>query len=171
MASTSLPNYPAELLWNGRQATQDFEPDEALYYRVPKFDERGRVSPQDVTPCPDTSVNRSKYQGCRPEHVLYARFPQFLGHRVAQFLVRDIPPVLVSGNNEQVRFSIVHDPVKPPEEQYENYAHSEIRASIGGQLSTKVSSKVKREYRQILADAMNRELAQGQPPQPTANIG
>jgi len=149
-------------LWNGRQADQNFEPDEPLYYRVPAFVE-GKVSPQDVTPCPDTSVNRSLYAGCRPEHVLFARFPRFLTHEVAQFRVSDIPPTLLTGDNQQVDFSIVHDPVGPPEEQNENYAHCEIRAFAGGQRTTKISSKVKREYRQMLTDAMNRELAQGQP--------
>jgi hypothetical protein len=82
---------------------------------------------------------------------------------VAQFRVRDIPPKLLTGENEEVNFSIVHDPTGPPEEQYENYAHSEIRSYSGGQRTTKISPKVKREYRQILTDAMNRELAQGQP--------
>lgn len=149
-------------MWNGRQADQTFEPDEPLYYRVPTFFQ-GKVSPQDVTPCPDTSVNRSRYAGSRPEHVLFARFPQFLKHEVAQFLVRDIPPTLLTGANEQVNFSIVHDPTGPPEEQNENYAHSEIRAFVGGNRATRISDKVKREYRQILTDAMNRELAQGRP--------
>jgi hypothetical protein len=169
LASSSPPNYPPELLWNGRQPDQTFGLDEALYYRVPAFDERGRVSPQDVTPCPDTSVNRSKYS--QPEHVLYARFPRFLGHRVVQFRVRDIPPTLVSGDNEQLSFLIVHDPVMPPVEENENYAHSEIRAFLNGERTVKITNKVKREYRQILADAMNRELIQGQPPQPTAEAG
>jgi hypothetical protein len=149
-------------LWNGRQADQSFAPDEPLYYRVPAF-VQGKVSPQDVTPCPDTSVNRSKYAGSRPEHVLFARFPQFLKHESAQFRVGDIPPTLLTGDNEQINFSIVHDPTRPPEEQNENYAHCEIRAFIGGQRTSRISSKVKREYRQLLTDAMNRELAQGQP--------
>jgi len=165
LASTS-PNYPAELLWNGRQADQHFEPDEPLYFRVPAF-VQGKVSPQDVTPCPDTSVNRSRYAGSRPEHVLFARFPKYLKDEVAQFRVGDIPPMLLTGDNEKITFSIVHDPTGPPEEQNENYAHSEIRAFIGGQRTKKISSKIKREYRQILTDAMNRELAQGQPQRTT----
>jgi hypothetical protein len=149
-------------LWNGRQAEQNFSPDEILYYRVPAL-VFGKVSPQDVAPCPDTSVNRSAYEGSRPEHVLYARFPQFLKHEVAQFRVRDIPSPLLTGKSEEVNFSIVHDPVKPPEEQNENYAHSEIRAFMGGRRVASISDKVKREYRQILTDAMNRELALGSP--------
>ena len=71
----------------------------------------------------------------------------------------------MTGDNEQIQFSIVHDPVGPPEEHNENYAHCEIRAAVNGQRTLKISGKVKREYRQILADAMNRELAQGQPEQ------
>jgi hypothetical protein len=110
------------------------------------------VSVQDVVPCPDTSVNRGKYS--RPEHVLFARFPLYLGQQVAQFQVRDIPAPLVSGTGEQFQFAIAHDPVRPPEEANENYAHSEIRAFNAGVRTRKVSPKVQKEFRQILSERM-----------------
>ena len=34
--------------------------------------------------------------------------------------------MLVSGSNDPIEFAIVHDPVRPPEEQNENYAHCEL---------------------------------------------
>jgi hypothetical protein len=146
------PEYPSELLWNGRLPDQNFAPDELLYYRVPKFDDRGKVSVQDVAPCPDTSVNRGKYS--RPEHVLFARYPLYLRQQVAQFHVSDIPEYLLSGIGERIRFVIEHDPVRPPEEQYENYSHSEIRAFNGTVRAKKVSPKVQKEFRQIISELM-----------------
>jgi hypothetical protein len=153
LASTLIPpEYPTELLWNGRLPDQNFTPDELLYYRVPKFDDRGKVSVQDVTPVPNMSVNRGKYS--LPQHVLFARFPMYLGQQVAQFQVADIPPTLTSGTGEVFTFGIVHDPVRPPEEPNENYAHSEIRAFFAGVPNDRVPSKIKKEFRQILSELM-----------------
>jgi hypothetical protein len=151
LASTLIPEYPRELLWHGRGPDQNFEPDEPLYYRVEKFDGRGKVSVLDVH-CPDMSVNRGKYS--QPEHVLYAKLPQFLGHRVARFYVRDIPGQVRSGDGRDFRFAIVHEPIRPPEELDENYAHSEIHAFLGGERKKRVSNLVSKEFRQILSERM-----------------
>jgi hypothetical protein len=105
------------------------------------------------------SVNRGKYS--RPEHVLCARFPAYLSHQVAQFKVTDIPPTLTSGTGGMFTFAIVHDPVGPPQEPNENYAHSEIRAFVAGVRNDRVPSKVKKEFRQIVSELMRPVPRQG----------
>jgi hypothetical protein len=151
LASSFIPDYPPELLWNGRSPDQDFQPDELLYYRVPAFDEQGKVSAIDVL-CPDTSVNRSKYS--RPEHVLYARLPKFLDWKVAEFRVSDIPAIVEHPDPKDARkfnFRIFHDPIKEPDE---NYAHCEIRAFHDKGRKKRLPSLVEKLFRQILSERM-----------------
>jgi hypothetical protein len=110
LAASSIPNYPEELLWNGRQPDQTFDANEFLFYRVTALDERGKVGSVDVM-CPNTSVNRGKYS--RPIHVLYARLPRFLNWRVVEFRVGEIPGELEHPDGRKFQFKIVHDPVQP----------------------------------------------------------
>lgn len=142
-----MPEPPAELRWNGRVADQSFEADESLYYRVPQLDGRGRVSGVDIR-CPDTSVNRGKYS--RPEYLLW----KWVDHGVVEFLVGDIPTPILSSDGQGFDFKIVHDPVKPPEEPYENFAHSEIRAFRDSDRRLTMPKLVKKEFRQALSDRM-----------------
>lgn len=153
MPLTSQPDYPDELLWNGRGVDPVFDPTELLYFRVKSVDERGKVSGIDI-PCPDTSVNRGKYS--QPEYVLYARLPLYLDYKVMQFLVRDIPTTVISGDGRPFEFRIVHDPltVKPPEDLDENYAHSEIRVFLKGTRGKNIPEKVRKVFRQTLSERM-----------------
>jgi hypothetical protein len=151
LAASSIPNYPEELLWNGRQPDQTFDANEFLFYRVTALDERGKVGSVDVM-CPNTSVNRGKYS--RPIHVLYARLPRFLNWRVVEFRVGEIPGELEHPDGRKFQFKIVHDPVQPPIEPDENYAHSEIRAVHNQQPSKRLPGLVDKLFRQLLADCM-----------------
>jgi hypothetical protein len=152
LASSSIPRYPSELLWNGRQPDQVFDPDESLFYRVNEVDHRGKVGSVDVILCPNTSVNRGKYS--KPVHVLYAQLPKFLAWKVMEFRVRQIPLELEHPDRRVFRFELVHDPVRPPIEPDENYAHSEIRAFHQGQPSKRLPGLVEKKFRQVLADFM-----------------
>jgi hypothetical protein len=154
LASSSTPDC-AKLLWDGRTPDQNFDkPDELLYYRVEKFDELGRVSPFDIR-CPDTSVNWQRYSN--PEHVFCARFPKYIGHKVAQITVRDAQQTVVHPDDgRRFDFKVEHDPVKPPIEPDENYAHCEIHGFHNQQRWTKknLPGRIDKMFRQILADLM-----------------
>lgn len=147
---------PQDLYWSGRVPDQVFLPDELLYFRVPGFNEHGNVDAAHI-PFPDTSVNRSKYSS--PEHLLLVRYPQFIDQKVAQFFVRDIPSSAVSGDKKRTfDIKIVHDPVRPPEELEENYAHSEIQSFDGPARCAKLSRAAEKYVREILGRSMNRAL-------------
>jgi hypothetical protein len=148
LATSSIPNYPEELLINGRSPDEIFEADELLFYRAPKLDERGKIGSVDVI-CPNTSVNRGKYS--KPIHTLYCRFPQFINWFVLEIRVGDVPKELQSGDGKKLQFFPVHDPTPPPEE---NYAHAEIRALLEQQPKKRWSALVEKQFRQILADRM-----------------
>jgi hypothetical protein len=152
LAASSIPSYPADLLWNGRAPDQNFDLDELLFYRVPEVDDIGKIGSIDVIFCPNTSVNRGKYS--KPVYSLYARMPKFLDWRVMEFRVGDIPDELEHPDKRRFQFRIAHDPVKPPEELDENYAHAEIRAWHKDERPKRLPGLVEKEYRQILADIM-----------------
>jgi hypothetical protein len=151
LSSSSTPDYPAELLWNGRGIDDVFSPEEFLYYRVQDFNELGKVNVSEVR-FPDTSVNRGKYSS--PEHVLFAQWPRFVNSKVAQMQVKDIPANKRSGDGTQFDVKVVHNPVKPPEEEDENYAHSEICCFVGTQKRKNVPDLVRKFVRQKIADSM-----------------
>jgi len=157
LSASSIPNYPRELLWNGRQPDQNFEADELLFYRAKALDERGKVGSVDVM-CPNTSVNRGKYS--KPVHVLYAKLPRFLNWHVLEFHVGDIPAELQHPDGRKFQFVVVHDPVKPPIEPDENYAHSEVRALQNQQSCKRLPGLVDKQIRQFLADRMERVPAE-----------
>jgi hypothetical protein len=148
LATSSIPDYPEELLINGRGLDETFEPDELLFYRAPNLDERGKIGSVDVI-CPNTSVNRGKYS--KPIHVLYCSFPKFINWFVLELHVRDVPTELQSGDGKRFQFILVHVPVTHPDE---NYAHAEIRALVDQQPKKKWSAMVEKQFRQILADRM-----------------
>jgi len=142
--------YPEELLWKGRVPDQSFDPEELLYFRTPGFNESGHVDAAHIR-FPDTSVNRGKYSS--PQSVLFAKIPQFLNYQVAKFQVRDIPANVRSGDARVFDISIVHDPVKPPEEE-ENYAHSEIRCFHQGVRRSRIPPAAEKYVREIIGMAM-----------------
>lgn len=141
-------NYPEELLWNGRSLDPDFDPEEYLYIRVQYVDEYGRFTNLDVKG-PDTSFNRAKYS--KPAHVLYARYPMFLEWHVGGLQVKEIPGPLYSGDKRKFDFQVEHVPVRPPEEENENYSHSEVRSYVAAVRQKKLPSKVGKEYRELMA--------------------
>ncbi len=151
MPDSSIPSYPEELLWQGREPDQVFDDDEYLFYRAKAVDERGKLGSVDVM-WPNVSVNRGKYS--KPIHVLYAKLPMFLSWLVMEFHVRDIPPELIHPDQRKYQFAPVHDPVKPPIEPDENYAHAEIRMFQNQQPTNKAPELVKKQFRQLLADRM-----------------
>jgi hypothetical protein len=149
--STLPPDYPSELLWNGREPNQNFAPDEFLYYRVKDFDLQGKVSPEYIQ-CPDMSVNRGTCS--QPIHVLYAKLPRYLHYKVAQFQVSDIPSQTTSDDGQVLDFRIVHDPTVQSEDTDENFSHSEIRGFRGGERRIKIPSTARKQYQMRLRSAM-----------------
>jgi hypothetical protein len=150
------------LLWNGRTADQDFSSEELLFHRVEKFDERGKITAIETIRCPNTSVNRSKYS--EPKHALCGQNGRFLSWKVAQFYVRDVSISLTNPNDGTIfDFKVVHNPVVQPDE---NYAHCEIRAFVTEHQKKRWPPIVEKQFRQIIADAINRELSLRLPVQP-----
>lgn len=145
------PDYPQELLWKGRNPDQSFQVDELLYFRTPAFNESGHVDGNWI-PFPDTSVNRGKYSS--PRSVLFARYPKFLNQKVAEFAVGDIPKSVTTGDGRIFDIRIEHDPVKPPQELFENYSHCEIRCFQNNTRSTRVSDAAKKFVREVLGAKM-----------------
>ena len=157
MSASSIPNYPQELLWNGRAPDQKFASDELLFYRAKEVDGQGKIGSVDVM-CPNTSVNRGRYS--KPIHVLYARLPQFLQWHVMEMRVDEVPPELQHPDGRKFQFTLVHDPVKPPVEPDENYAHTEIRAFHNQQPSKRLPGLVEKQIRQMIADRMQKVPAE-----------
>jgi hypothetical protein len=151
LSASSIPSYPLELLFNGRLPDETFAPDEPLFYRAKEVDKGGKIGSVDVM-CPNTSFNRGKYS--KPVHVLYAKLPQFLKWHVMEMRVDEVPPELQHPDGRKFQFTVVHDPVKPPVEPDENYAHSEIRAFHNKQQSKRLPGLVEKQIRQMLADRM-----------------
>jgi hypothetical protein len=145
------PEYPIELLWNGREPDQIFDPNEYLYSRVKEFDIQGKVGIEHIQ-CPDTSVNRGKFS--RPEHVLYARLPKYIHYRVVGFRVSEIPAQAVSDDEQVFDFRIAHDPTLPSENTDENYAHSEIRGFKGIERKKRIPATACKRYRMRLRQVM-----------------
>jgi hypothetical protein len=145
------PNYPVELLCNGRIADQNFSPEELLYFRCTDFDIQGKVNVDEIR-CPDTSVNRGSLS--RPEYVLYARLPKYSEYKVAQFRVDEIPSHVLKDDGQRVDFQIAHDPTQKTGSQDDNYAHCEIRAFEGGLRRKNVASTAAKKYRMKLRNAM-----------------
>jgi hypothetical protein len=148
---TLHPDYPAELLWNGRSPDQNFGPNELLYFRVKEFDPQGKVGIEYIQ-CPDTSVNRGTLS--QPKHVLYARIPRYLQYKVAQFQVSDIPEQTVADDGKVFDFRIVHDPTLESEQTDENFAHSEIRCFQDNERKKRVAGTACKRYRMKLRTAM-----------------
>ena len=146
-----LPEYPADLLWNGRQPDQHFDPTELLYYRVKEFDPQGKVGIEQIR-CPDMSVNRGTL--CQPQHALYARFPRYLQYKVAQFQVSDIPEQTVADNDQVFSFKIAHDPTPKSEETDENFAHCEIRSFQDEERKKRIAKTAVKLYQMKLRSAM-----------------
>lgn len=151
MSTSSIPSYPAELLFNGRKPDQTFAPGELLFYRAEQLDSQGKIGSVDVR-APNTSFNRNKYS--KPVHVLYARLPQFLSWSVLEIRVDQIPQELEHPDGRKFQFRTVHDPVGPPDEPEENYAHTEIRAFLEQNSVKRLPSTVDKKIRQMLADLL-----------------
>jgi hypothetical protein len=148
--STLPPQYPANLLCNGRAADNYFELDEKLYIFTSEYvDEGGRIEGVDLRP-PDISTNRSKYSA--PADVLFSGYPRYLGFGVAESLARDIPPTKVDGNGNEYEFVVEHDPTCVHPTLPDNYSHTEIRGYRGLTRQKQWPPKVRREFKQSLAE-------------------
>jgi hypothetical protein len=144
-----------DLLWAGREPDPTFLPNEQLFLRVPQFNQNGSVDAAHVR-FPDTSVNRGKYS--EPEHLLMACGGRFKDDKVAVFYVRDIPNETATGDGRRIDIRIAHDPVRPPEEAEENYAHSEIRSFENGVRCSSISKPAAKFVRIWMAERMTRAL-------------
>lgn len=102
---------PPGMLQNNRQADQDFNPEEDLYWRFKEFNPL-------AFKLVNQSTNRSKH-GCQPEWIL---IPCYKTYGYGVFKVRDIPPLKITSGNVRYDFQVEHDPMEF------NYCHSEIRA-------------------------------------------
>lgn len=143
-----MSDVPERLKRRGRPVDPNFDPEERLYRRVPRRDFIGRdgyVLPAGVR-FPDISVNRGKYS--EPEDVV-------LGYEnaaaIAAARVRDIPDRI-----DEYEFRPEHVP-KP-----QNYAHSEIRAFLGGRHLKEAEDRppraVRDEFRVLLGLKVIRKL-------------
>lgn len=149
---------PDHFLVNGQQTIQEFEADESLYFRFSSkhFSDENRL-PVAAIRFPDFSVNRGRFS--RPIDVL---FPNWIDWGIAEFKVSAIPSPLRSDDEKDERefcFKAYHDPIDTThpaytEQQFENYAHTEIRAFLEGEHFTKDPPKsVKKKFRLKLSDA------------------
>jgi hypothetical protein len=148
-----MPEYPKELLWNGRSIEPVFEPDELLFYRVQGFDPEGMVNVDDIL-FPNTSINRGRFS--LPQHVLWSRYPKYTHWKVAQFRVQDIPEKVEQPNSTRVfNFKAVHDPLIKTDLDAENYAHTEIQGFENGERKKNISNAlVAKDFRMRLRRMM-----------------
>ncbi len=120
-----MPDFPAAMLKNGRQADQEFHPEEYLYRRVPLelWDEGDDPIEIDAVELPDMSVIRSKYG-----HPEWTRLQseKYLQWGVIGFQVQGIPPRLQHLGVFIWTFNPRHVPL------HNNYPHSEVRAHENG---------------------------------------
>ncbi len=150
-------NVPDRFLVNGRSPVEEFEPNEPLYFRFdPKHFSDENWLPVAAIRFPDFSVNRGEFS--EPADVL---FPYWTDWGVAEFQVQAIPLSLVSGDGREFEFKIKHDPIdinhpyyNHPHQQFENYAHSEVRVFENGEhLKKKPPPEfVKKQFRMKMSD-------------------
>jgi hypothetical protein len=131
---------PNRLKRNGRPLVPDFKSDERLYLRIVKANYAGDRLQQGAFDMPVQSVNRGMFS--EPEDVL---LPDKQKRGIAYFLVEHIPKPTVSRDHPGKIFALV---VKHAPEE-DNYAHSEIHASINGTLADKKSipSYIRKQFR------------------------
>ncbi len=147
---------PDRFFVNGRLPVEHFEPDELLYFRFSSihFTDESRL-PVAAIKFPDFSVNRGKFS--QPTDVL---IPHWEGWGIAEFEVQAIPLTLNSGDGREFEFKVKHDPIDDkhpyytqPNQQFENYAHSEVRVFENGEhLKRKLTDSVKKQFRMKMSD-------------------
>jgi len=144
---------PKRMFRSGRPSDQDFQPEHRLYYRIEHSDEveGNHLDPQKIRAAFDVSVNWSKYS--KPWDVIFDH-PR---SGIASVLVRDIridlPMDLTPSHEHEVRKPHSYAPWHEPEN--ENFSHTSIMVTKGGQRLTKsgqISATAKREFRQIFSD-------------------
>jgi len=153
---------PDRLLINGRDPVQEFEPLEKLYFRFNSshYSSDYRI-PVAAIRFPDFSVNRGLFS--EPIDVL---IPHWAEWGIVEVSEGDIPrklPVPTQGQQAErnIDFQTVHDPIgsdhqyyNHPQQQFENYAHCEIRVFENGERSgqNNLPNSVKKLFRTILSD-------------------
>ncbi|MGI8638885.1 MAG: hypothetical protein ACR2MG_02910 [Pyrinomonadaceae bacterium] len=151
----SIPN---RFLVNGRPTIKDFEPNESLYFRFSSehFPDETRL-PVAAIRFPDFSVNAGSLS--QPSDVL---IPHWINLGIAELKVSAIPlPLRSDDKNDEREFSFkaCHDPIDEThpaysKQQFENYAHTEIRAFLENEHFKKDPPKsVRKKFRLILSDA------------------
>jgi hypothetical protein len=150
-----LPDY---MLRRNRPLDQDFEPEEELFRAFGADDLEGDRVAIDAIELPDMSVNREKYGP--PESLLY--LDMWVGHGVAGFKVKDIPPEMLHRGTRRFTFQVVHDPTE------NNYPHSVIQAFEGGthiQLPTDLDPELHLRWRRLMQMRMKVRIQPGYEPQ------
>jgi hypothetical protein len=149
---------PERFLVNGRPTIKDFEPDESLYFRFSSkhFSDENRL-PVAAIRFPDFSVNAGSFS--QPIDVL---IPHWIDLGIAEFKVSAIPSPLKSDNKDdrEFFFKACHDPIdvnhpafNMPNQGFENYAHTEIRAFLEGEhFKQEPPKSVKKQFRLKLSD-------------------
>lgn len=164
---------PQRFLVNNRPPDQHFEENESLYLRFSASDFDTKYSdrlPVAAIKFPDVSVNREKYS--QPSDVL---IPHWINHGIAEIKVKDIPKSLMSGNEndknaQEYEFKVEHDPIGAdhpyyPKQEFENYAHSEIRAFKDGihqkNGEVNIPKSINKKFRIYMSDklAITKQLA------------
>ncbi len=141
------------LACNGRCADQLFSPDEPLYIRIQSVTQDGSV-PGSAIRYPGSdgmSLNRGKYS--LPGDVLYPN-PEWLLWGVASIKKGLVPPdTSFSSSPKLFHLHVKHDPLAPPADLLDNFAHSLITTHAEPARSTHVqpSKAVKKGVRQRLA--------------------
>jgi len=161
--SFSMISIPERLLINGREPVQEFDPAEKLYFRfqVNYFSGSESRIPVAAIKFPDFSVNRELFSA--PSDVL---IPHWLKWGIVEIREGGVPkslPVSQQGKAaaRTVDFQTIHDPIgveheyfPQPTQQFENYAHCEIRAFESGErLTQDIPKSVKKLFRTKLSDS------------------
>jgi hypothetical protein len=144
-----MPDLPPAMRSEGREADQEFDPDEYLYRRVPldHWAEWDDYIELDAIELPDMSVMRSKYA-----HPEWARFEgadyKYDDWGVIGFRVEDIPTPLQHLGVFLCTFGAFHVPLR------RNYPHSEVRAYEDAKhidVSSKLDHDLHMRWRERLA--------------------
>jgi hypothetical protein len=146
---------PLRMRQGGRPIDPVFEPDESLFHCV-----SNATLQRNAQGCewfanirvPDTSCNRSKYDG-EWDDVLLIDYPKFAKCGVIWFSVSDIPHEQQREEGESIYCEVCHDPLEL------NYYHCELRFFRGKEREqlAKVPSSTKSWIRLAISNVLTKE--------------
>ena len=151
----STSDIPDRLKINGREAHNNFTPDERLFPRVKdeSFDEEGGIVPSSLIPFPNLSINREKYSN--PEDVLIGFDPT--EWEICYVTVSAVDSIMTMVESEQYGIMAFHTPIHAPPEQ-ENYAHTDLKV-IKGHAPGKIIKNFKTERRKVVKHELKHLLS------------